>query len=112
MKKFGISIPRTAAQQAASSDTGATIDQSAAKAGDLIYFQNTGDRTGVTHTGIMIGPDDFVHAQSSKTGVVETNLSGSKYNSKVYSIRRPQALQGSGSGLISSNAQRNRITSN
>lgn len=58
---LGISTPRTAAsqQQAAMS-----ISRSALRAGDLVFF-STGNDSRVSHVGIYVGENRFVHAPAS-----------------------------------------------
>ena len=98
MQKYGLQIPRTAADQASSDATGTPISRDQARTGDLVYFQNT-YKPGVSHTGIMLNHNDFVHAKSTKDGVVITNdLDNSSYNSHIHSFRRP-SIYGAGSGL-------------
>lgn len=55
----GISLPRTASAQYAASTK---ISQSEAKAGDLVFFNQTGS---IDHVGIYLGNGSFIGAQSS-----------------------------------------------
>ncbi len=69
MRKNGVNIPRTAASQwAACQRSGGTyVSANELQSGDLLYFQNT-YKKGVSHTGIYVGNDQYVHAP--KTGDV------------------------------------------
>ena len=62
----GISLPRTAASQAAA---GYHVGRSELRAGDLVLFADSGG--GVGHVGIWIGGGRFIHASSSRGVVVE-----------------------------------------
>lgn len=64
---YGIKLPRTAAEQ---SSLGMDVDSSALRAADLVFFANTGDRSGITHVAIATGKGtQFVHAASKGIGV-------------------------------------------
>lgn len=75
---FGISIPRTAEEQAVSGK--AIADLSHAQAGDLIYYSGT--ETG--HIGIYTGDGQIVHAANSRDG---TKISSATYR-EISAIRR------------------------
>lgn len=79
-KKNGKSVPRT---------TGAQYQQSKKIAspapGDLVFFHNTYKR-GISHVGIYIGNNQFVHAGGKKSEVV--SLNNSYWKSKFNSFRR------------------------
>ena len=75
LAEYGFSIPRTSASQY--SDT-TRIKKSELKAGDLIFFGNSGK---VNHVGMYIGNNNFIHAENSDTGVVISSLSSSYYSS-------------------------------
>ncbi len=73
----GVLVPRTVSEQyRAGSDVGEDL-----QAGDLVFFDTTGG--GVSHVGIAIGGDEFVHAPSS-TGEVRIERLGTSYWSKRY----------------------------
>lgn len=72
---YGLSIGRDTASQY--SNTNPIMDKDAT-AGDLIFFKNTynsGNTDGVSHVGIWLGGNKFVHNSSSK-GVTVSELSG------------------------------------
>jgi len=74
----GISLPRTAAQQA---KVGTPIATSDLQTGDRLYFSSS--RTYIDHTGIYIGNGKFIHASGSRRGVTISDLSESFYQ-KIY----------------------------
>ena len=80
-EKAGIEIPRTAYQQ---SKVGQDVDRDELEKGDLLFFlTDKKRRIPITHVGLYIGNDKFIHAASSKLGVIISSLSKSKYN-KIY----------------------------
>lgn len=77
--QFGYKLSRTASQQY--KNHGTSVSKSELKVGDLVFFSSSGD--GVTHVGIYIGDGKFVHASTSKTGVIISEL-GSDYYTRVW----------------------------
>jgi len=69
----GIKIPRTARQQYAASKK---ISREEIKEGDLVFFNTRG---GVSHVGVYLANDYFVHASSSD-GVTISNLNDAYYS--------------------------------
>ena len=53
------------------------VSKSELQPGDLVFFSSNG--SSVTHVGIYIGNGQFVHASTSKTGVIISNLSSAYY---------------------------------
>ena len=82
--KVGISLPRIAADQY---NAGEKVAKSELKPGDLVFFHKTYNKKGITHAGIYIGNNKFLHASSSK-GVKVDSLSSSYYGSKYYGATR------------------------
>ena len=75
---FGISLPRTAAQQAASSK-GKTIKSiSDAQPGDLLFYKDKSG--GIGHVTMYEGNGKVVHASSSTTGIIESNVNYRSYS--------------------------------
>lgn len=79
-KAHGISLPRTSQQQWT---TGIWISKSSLQPGDLVFFGTSS----VTHLGIYIGDNQFIHASSSK-GVIITSLSNTYWSARYYGARR------------------------
>ncbi len=61
---FGISLPRTAAEQASG---GTAVSLSDIQAGDLLFYDNGG---GIGHVSIYMGNGQVVHASTSSTGII------------------------------------------
>ncbi len=78
----GINLPRTSKQQWT---VGKAISRSELQVGDLVFFANT-YTTGVSHLGIYIGNNQFIHASSSK-GVIISSLSNSYWASHYHGCR-------------------------
>jgi cell wall-associated NlpC family hydrolase len=57
------------------------------KPGDLVFFQNT-YTWGLSHVGIYIGNNQFIHAENENTGVKISSLSSPYYASRWYGARR------------------------
>lgn len=73
-KHFGISLPRTSAEQG---KAGRAVDGTAnAKAGDLVWYSG--------HIGIYIGNEQVVHASNPKNGIIISNV----HYRKILGIRR------------------------
>lgn len=82
LKKNGISVPRTAAEQYT---VGTSVSKSNLRIGDLVFFSTY--KAGPSHLGFYIGNGNFVHASSSK-GVTTSSLSSPYYSSKYIGARR------------------------
>ncbi len=83
-KQFGYSISRTASQQYRTA--GSTISKSELAVGDLVFFSSNG--SSVTHVGIYIGNNQFVHASTSDTGVIISSLTSAYYTRVWYGAKR------------------------
>ena len=79
-KQAGKNVSRTTTTQFAES-----VTVSSPQAGDLVFFANT-YRAGISHVGIYIGNNQFVHAGGSKAEVV--SLSNSYWGPKFHSFKR------------------------
>jgi len=82
---FGYSVSRTASTQY--SNNGVLINRSELAPGDLVFFSNNGLKS-VTHVGIYIGDDEFVHASRPGIGVVISRLDSSYYTTGWYGAKR------------------------
>ena len=76
-------IPHRAASQY---KLGAKISRKKLKFGDLVFFRDI-ESKGVSHVGIYVGNDNFVHASLSK-GVVTSSMSQPYYKKRYVSARR------------------------
>ncbi|WP_318617397.1 NlpC/P60 family protein [Sporosarcina sp. YIM B06819] len=79
-KKSGKNVSRTTLSQFAQSKK-----VTSPKPGDLVFFENT-YRKGISHVGIYIGNNKFVHAGGKKSQV--TSLNNSYWKSKFHSFKR------------------------
>ena len=66
---------------------GTAVSRKDLKPGDLLLFANTYKR-GISHIGIYIGNNNFVHAASTRQGVRTDSLSTKYYAKKYHSARR------------------------
>ncbi len=65
---FGISIPRTAAEQ---SQSGTAVSLDELEPGDLLFYS---DGSGIGHVTMYIGDDQVVHASTSSTGIIISDI--------------------------------------
>jgi len=84
MKKHGKNLPRTASQQASS---GKHINKKKLRPGDLVFFKNTYKR-GISHVGIYLGNNKFIHASSGAKKVTISNLNKKFYQQHYAGARR------------------------
>ncbi len=66
---------------------GTAVSRSSLQPGDLVFFQNT-YKAGLSHVGIYIGNNQFVHAENENTGVRVSDLNSSYYSSRWYGAVR------------------------
>ena len=79
-------LPRTSASQ---SKYGTYVSKSNIKIGDLVFFDTSGVNDGnVSHVGIYIGNNEFIHCSSSKGKVVISQLNSSYYSKAYVNARR------------------------
>lgn len=84
LRQRGLNPPRTAAGLASYGHPVSRIDL---KPGDLVFFANTYKR-GISHIGVYIGNNNFVHAATSRSGVRVDSLDAAYYRRKWYGARR------------------------
>lgn len=60
---LNIDIPRVSSSQ---SRAGTQVSRDELQPGDIVYFDTTGGRSKVTHVGIYISNDEFIHASSGR----------------------------------------------
>ncbi len=80
---LGLALPRSAA---AMSRIGAAIERQALRAGDLLFFVTA--RREVSHVGIYVGEDRFVHATRSGGDVRVSALSERYWSARYVGARR------------------------
>ena len=81
--QFGYTLNRVACDQALN---GVHVDPNDLQPGDVLCFYSN-DNYYIGHTGIYIGNNKFVHASTSTTGVIITELGG-YYFTRGYEARR------------------------
>jgi cell wall-associated NlpC family hydrolase len=81
-RKIDRKLPRSSSQQA---ETGESISISDSRPGDLIFFNTSG--SGVSHVGILINAEQFIHASTS-IGVTVSSLNEPYYRDHFMFVRR------------------------
>lgn len=81
--KIGVKLPHSSASQAA---LGRSVSKSQLQQGDLVFF-NT-NRRGISHVGIYIGNNKFVHSANHGSGVRTDSLGSAYYSSRYVCARR------------------------
>ncbi|MCM1369476.1 MAG: C40 family peptidase [Candidatus Amulumruptor caecigallinarius] len=74
-KVTGAKIPRNSAKQAEYCES---IDEENVSTGDLVFFATGKDKDRISHVGIIVDSNSFIHASSSK-GVVVSDLKNPYY---------------------------------
>lgn len=78
----GINIPRVSKDQAR---VGEFISYNNLQRGDMVFFDTKKKRTGrVSHVGIYLGNDNFIHASSAGKSVVIYNFNEKKFYKKRF----------------------------
>lgn len=85
LSRYGIRAPHSAAGLF---QVGKPISRSELKPGDLVFFQNTARRRGITHVGIYIGNGKFIHASSGRNRVTISSLHDPYYAARFAGARR------------------------
>lgn len=83
-KAVDIKLPRSSRDQ---SDFCETVKSKDVKKGDLVFFATGKDPKRVSHVGIIVDDDSFIHASSSK-GVVVSHLSSDYYRRRFIKFGR------------------------
>lgn len=81
---LGKDIPRTSYEQ---SKFGQAVDKKNLQVGDLVFFDTMG-KGRVSHVGMYVGNNEFVHAANSKDGIKKSKLTG-YYETHYRGARRP-----------------------
>jgi cell wall-associated NlpC family hydrolase len=66
---------------------GRSVKKSKWKPGDVVFFKNTFEN-GLSHNGIYLGGDEFIHAENERTGVVISSLKSDYYRRHYAGARR------------------------
>lgn len=66
---------------------GTPVSRENLQPGDLVFFQNT-YKPGLSHSGIYIGNNQFVHAENENTGVRVSDINSNYYGSRWYGAVR------------------------
>jgi cell wall-associated NlpC family hydrolase len=66
---------------------GTPVSRSNLQPGDIVFFQNT-YKAGLSHVGIYIGGNQFIHAENENTGVKISDLNSNYYGSRWYGAVR------------------------
>jgi len=82
--QFNVNLPPTTYDQW---NFGRQIAQADLLIGDLVFFANTYG-PGITHVGIYVGDNMFVHAENESSGVVRSSLVSGYWSTKFYGARR------------------------
>jgi cell wall-associated NlpC family hydrolase len=80
----GMDIGRTEDEQW---KQGNSVSRDAWQPGDLVFFENTFER-GLSHVGIYMNGENFIHAENDDTGVVVSSMSSDYYKSHYAGARR------------------------
>lgn len=83
-KVTGMDISRTVKSQ---SKQGKSVSNGSWQAGDILLFRNTAGK-GLTHCGIYISGDKFIHAENEDTGVVISSFGDGYYKDHYAGARR------------------------
>ena len=84
MAELGKRLPRRGRDMISA---GSAVSRENMQAGDVIFFVNT-YRRGISHVGIYLGADKFIHASSAGGSVIVTPLSKSYYSDRFCGARR------------------------
>jgi len=82
-KQVGITLSRSSYSQI---NYGTRVKSSELRKGDLVFFNNGGGR--ISHVGIYIGNNKFVHASTPGTGVIVSKLFGSYFGNTFVGATR------------------------
>ena len=77
-KQFGYTLYPGATNQW-NTLSGTVIPREDLRPGDLVFFSNNGDVSGMTHVGLYIGNGQMIHASNPTKGVIITDLSEPYY---------------------------------
>lgn len=85
MKQFSYNIGRTCSAQY---HNGSYVSRNNLLPGDIVLFERTYASSGLTHAGLYIGNDQFIHAANSRKGVIISSLFENYYAIRFVCGRR------------------------
>ena len=83
-RAMGINLPRTSEEQAR---MGSSVSRSDLQPGDMVFFRTLGGGR-ISHVGLYIGNDRFIHAPRTGKNIEITSLSHKYWSSKYAFARR------------------------
>lgn len=89
LQALEIKLPRNSRKQA---EFCKTIPREKAVAGDLVFFATGKDPSRISHVGMLVDKEQFIHASSSK-GVVVSKLDSPYYSKRIICFGRVPALE-------------------
>jgi hypothetical protein len=81
----GINLPRDIGAQF---NIGKKISLNKIKEGDLIFFSTNKDSKDISHVGVYVGDNQFIHASKDKGYVMYTSLDSGNFTERIIGIRR------------------------
>ncbi len=85
MQKFGVTLNRNSASM---TSNGVPVKKSELAPGDLVFF-DTDRNGGISHVGIYIGNDQYIHSSSgNKSGVIISDITDSYSQTTYVTARR------------------------
>ncbi len=83
---FGITLNRTASAQMSN---GTPVSRGELQPGDLVFFKKAGSKASrASHVGLYIGGNQFIHASTSRTGVIISDMNSAYYTTGFVGGRR------------------------
>jgi len=83
-RRLGIELPRSSSDQFVALPR---IERSSLQPGDLVYFRTAGSRR-ISHVGMFLGGDRFIHATSSSTRRVMVSSLSERYWTRTWAGAR------------------------
>lgn len=84
LKQNGVSVSRSSRSQFTQ---GTPVSRDDLQIGDVVFFRNT-YRAGISHVGIYVGGNQFIHAANSRSDVKISDMTSSYYTSRYAGARR------------------------
>ncbi|WP_426152821.1 C40 family peptidase [Pseudomonas sp. DC3000-4b1] len=81
-EEAGMTLPRSSREMI--NVKAPLVARSNLKPGDVLFFGTSGRKGRVSHAGIYLGGDQFIHSSSRRSGGVRVDSLGDRYWSKTY----------------------------